>query len=150
MNNYVCCISCYCIISFISMHAFYFILRVGAVQSSNLFWIEMNLQTLKDLEIRKVFLFSIWLWAETRQHSDSGPAWAPFPPPAHGPVRDPAQPNQGPSAIVSLPDRTQPDPLAAESEPGSVFMPESAYFSELILSPLIYLMNRWSVELVTN
>jgi hypothetical protein len=39
----------------------YFILRIGIIENLNLNGIEMNLQTIKDLENRKVFLFSISL-----------------------------------------------------------------------------------------
>jgi hypothetical protein len=52
----------------------YFILWVGAVWSSILFWIQINLQTIKDLENSKGFSFAIWTWAKTQMFLEVGPA----------------------------------------------------------------------------
>jgi hypothetical protein len=76
----------------------YFILWVGIVQNSNLIWIQMNWKLRKDLEIRKVFLFSIWPWAKI-DFPQKWPSRTAPSPPLLGPTR--------PTSALPGPDPTQ-------------------------------------------
>jgi hypothetical protein len=56
----------------------YFILWIATVRSLNLFWIQIGLIFIKELEIVKTLLFLIAEWAETLHRSSPAP-----PPPSH-------------------------------------------------------------------